>query len=243
MGPPHPRTANIFRLAVMPRRSATSTLVTTPIPGAKFYRFTSDQYGAFYIVAMNANASEAIYVLDGLLYHGSELVIETHYVDTGGVSDMSFALCHLVGFQLVPRLRGLKDRKLYLFPGDTPPENLASLVGEPVNVERIKANWNDILRLVTTIRSGQVRPSTLLAKLSAFPRQNGLALALRDLGRINRSIFFCPSGGRIRRCAETPLLASTRAKPRTPWLALYSSIVSESYATVPSRASSTGRPV
>nr|WP_234892939.1 Tn3 family transposase [Sinorhizobium meliloti] len=50
-------------------------------------------------------------------------------------------------------------------------------------------NWNDIRRLVTTIRSGQVRPSTLLAKLSAFPRQNGLALALRDLGRINRSIF------------------------------------------------------
>ena len=41
----------------------------------------------------------------------------------------------------------------------------------------------------TTIRSGQVRPSTVLAKLSAFPRQNGLALALRDLGRINRSIF------------------------------------------------------
>ena len=160
-----------------------------PNPGAKFYRFTSDQYGAFYIIAMNANASEAIYVLDGLLYHGSDLAIETHYVDTGGVSDMSFALCHLVGFQIVPRLRGLKDRKLYLFPGDTPPENLASLVGEPINVERIKANWNDILRLVTTIRSGQVRPSTLLAKLSAFPRQNGLALALRDLGRINRSIF------------------------------------------------------
>lgn len=64
-----------------------------------------------------------------------------------------------------------------------------SLVGEPINVERIKANWNDILRLVTTIRSGHVRPSTLLAKLSAFPRQNGLALALRDLGRLNRSIF------------------------------------------------------
>ena len=160
-----------------------------PNPGAKFYRFTSDQYGAFHIIAMNANASEAIYVLDGLLYHGSDLAIETHYVDTGGVSDISFALCHLVGFQLVPRLRGLKDRKLYLFPGDTPPENLASLVGEPINIERIKANWNDILRLVTTIRSGQVRPSTLLAKLSAFPRQNGLALALRDIGRINRSIF------------------------------------------------------
>jgi len=79
-------------------------------PGAKFYRFTSDQYGAFHIIAMSANASEAIHVLDGLLYHGRDLAIETHYVDTGGVSDMSFALCHLLGFQLVPRLRGLKDR-------------------------------------------------------------------------------------------------------------------------------------
>jgi TnpA family transposase len=44
-------------------------------------------------------------------------------------------------------------------------------------------------RPAPTIRAGQVRPSTLLAKLSAFPRQNVLALALRDIGRINRSIF------------------------------------------------------
>lgn len=63
------------------------------------------------------------------------------------------------------------------------------LVAEPINEERIKANWNDVLRLVTTVRAGHVRPSTILAKLSAFPRQNGLALALRDIGRINRSIF------------------------------------------------------
>jgi len=102
-----------------------------PNPGAKFYRFTSDQYGAFYIIAMNANASEAIYVLDGLLYHGSDLAIETHYVDTGGVSDMSFALCHLVGFQIVPRLRGFKDRKLYLFRATHLPKTLHRSLATP----------------------------------------------------------------------------------------------------------------
>ncbi|ESW76185.1 hypothetical protein X772_32305 [Mesorhizobium sp. LSJC280B00] len=32
-------------------------------PGAKFYRFTSDQYGAFHIITMSANAREAIHVL------------------------------------------------------------------------------------------------------------------------------------------------------------------------------------
>ncbi len=44
-----------------------------------------------------------------LLYHGSDLAIETHDVDTGGVSDMSFALRHLFSFQLLRRLRGLAE--------------------------------------------------------------------------------------------------------------------------------------
>ncbi|RRD22350.1 hypothetical protein ECB98_20340 [Brucellaceae bacterium VT-16-1752] len=43
------------------------------------------------------HTSKAIHVLDGLLYHGSELSIEFQYIDAGSVSDMSFALCHLVG--------------------------------------------------------------------------------------------------------------------------------------------------
>jgi hypothetical protein len=32
-------------------------------------------------------------------------------------------------------------------------------------------------------------PSHILQKLAAFPRQNGLALALRELGRIERTLF------------------------------------------------------
>ncbi|NTF72585.1 Tn3 family transposase [Rhizobium rhizogenes] len=52
-----------------------------------------------------------------------------------------------------------------------PPKNLAPLVGEPLNIERIKGNWNDILRPVTAIRSGQVQPTAMPAKPTAFPRQ------------------------------------------------------------------------
>ncbi|WP_444358703.1 Tn3 family transposase [Phyllobacterium chamaecytisi] len=57
----------------------------------------SDRYGAFYIIAMNANASETIYVFDGLLYHGSNLAIETHPVDRAGLRHELHSL-HLVGF-------------------------------------------------------------------------------------------------------------------------------------------------
>ena len=43
--------------------------------------------------------------------------------------------------------------------------------------------------MATSIRSGTVTASAMLKKLSAYPRQNGLAVALREVGRLERSIF------------------------------------------------------
>jgi TnpA family transposase len=44
-------------------------------------------------------------VLDGLLYHESDLRIEEHYTDTAGFTDHVFALMHLLGFRFAPRIR------------------------------------------------------------------------------------------------------------------------------------------
>ncbi len=56
------------------------------------------------------------YVLDGLLYHESDLRIEEHYTDTAGFTDHVFALCHLLGFRFAPRIRGLGDHRIFV-PG------------------------------------------------------------------------------------------------------------------------------
>jgi len=45
------------------------------------------------------------------------------------------------------------------------------------------------LRLATSVRTGTVSASLLLKRLGAYPRQNGLALALREIGRIERTLF------------------------------------------------------
>ena len=47
----------------------------------------------------------------------------------------------------------------------------------------------EYLRLVTSIKQGTVTASLMLRKLASYPRQNGLALALREIGRIERTIF------------------------------------------------------
>jgi TnpA family transposase len=62
------------------------------------------------------------------------------------------------------------------------------MVGDPIAHDYAAAHWDELLRLATSIRTGD-RHSAMLRKLSAYPRQNGLALALREVGRLERSIF------------------------------------------------------
>ena len=158
-------------------------------PGVAFYTHISDQFGPFYTKVIAATASEAPHVLDGPLYHQTGLQIEEHYTDTGGVTDHVFALCHLFGFRFAPRIRDLKDRRLYVFPEMTQPARLQPVIAGTINIEHIKAHWEDLLRLAVSIRSGASSASAMLKRLSAYPRQNGLAVALREIGRIERSLF------------------------------------------------------
>src|SRR3546814_7780240 len=61
----------------------------------------------------------------------------------------------------------------------------SDLINEPL----IERNWPDILRIMATIAAGIVAPSQILRKLASYPRQNELALALREVGRIERTLF------------------------------------------------------
>jgi TnpA family transposase len=69
-------------------------------PGVQFYTHISDQYAPFPTKVINATVGDATHVLDGLLYHESDLRIEAHYTDTAGFTDHVFALMHLLGSAL-----------------------------------------------------------------------------------------------------------------------------------------------
>jgi TnpA family transposase len=108
---------------------------------------------------ITATASEAPHVLDGLLYHQTGLRIEEHYTDTGGVTDHVFGLCPLFGFRFAPRIRDLKDRRLYLFLGQKAPLILDPLMGGYIDRDHIAAHWDAALGLGTSIRSGSLDPT------------------------------------------------------------------------------------
>jgi TnpA family transposase len=158
-------------------------------PGLGFYTHVSDQHGPYSVRVMSATSHEAPYVLDGLLHHGTGLRIGTHYTDTGGASDHVFILCAMLGFRFCPRLRDFPDRKLTILEPASAYDELAPIIGRRVKVGIIREYWDEILRLVASLRAGTVLPSAMLKRLAAFQRQNQLDLALQELGRIERTLF------------------------------------------------------
>jgi TnpA family transposase len=158
-------------------------------PGVLFYTHISDQYTPFYTKVIAANARDATHVLDGLLYHESDLRIEEHYTDTGGFTDHVFALCHLLGFRFAPRIRDLADKRLYVPGRERDHPTLAPLIGGRLNPKLVQTQWEEILRLAASIRHGTVTASLIIRKLASYPRQNSLHTALREVGRIERTLF------------------------------------------------------
>jgi hypothetical protein len=85
------------------------------------------------------------------------------------------------------------------------------LIGGTINAKRILTHWDETLRLVTSIKHGTVTPSLMLRKLSSYPRQNGLAVALREIGQIQRTLFTL-DGCRTSSCAGASMPGSTKAR-------------------------------
>lgn len=155
---------------------------------ALFYTHVSARHAPFHTVAIPPSG-EAAHVIDGLLYREADPGSITHHTDGGGVSDHVFALAHLLGFRFAPRIPNLAERRLYAFGPASPWPALAPFIAGRVDEKLIVAHWNELLRLATSVRTGAASASLLLKRLGAYPRQNGLAMALREIGRIERTLF------------------------------------------------------
>ena len=121
--------------------------------------------------------------------HETDLCINEHYTDTAGYTDQVFGLSHLLGFVFAPRIRDISDSKLYQLPEMELKKNINNLASARINTNIIEQNYEDILRLAYSIKDGLVSSSLILSKLGSYSRQNSLAKALQEMGRIEKTIF------------------------------------------------------
>lgn len=98
--------------------------------GRQFYTHISDQYSPFY-TSIISRVRDSTHVLDGLLFHESELEIREHYADTASFTDHVFALMHLLGFVFCPRTRPRQEAVYQRESGPTAGASVADIDDQP----------------------------------------------------------------------------------------------------------------
>lgn len=157
--------------------------------GAVAYRHVADNYIAVFRHFIPPGYLEAVYVIEGLLKAGLSTQADTVYSDTHGQSETVFAFTHLMGIQLMPRIRNWKDLKFYRPDKATRFKHIDRLFKDTINWAVIRDHWQELMQVAISIQAGRISSPILLRKLSNEGRHNRLFAAARELGRVLRTVY------------------------------------------------------
>jgi len=82
-------------------------------PGVMIYWHVERKSVCIYSQLKTCSASEVAAMIEGVLRHCTSTEVERNYVDTHGASVVGFAFSHLLGFELLPRLKNIGSARLY----------------------------------------------------------------------------------------------------------------------------------
>jgi TnpA family transposase len=153
------------------------------------YYHVSDKYIALFSHFIPCGVHEAIYILDGLLANTSDIQPEIMHGDTHAQSYPVFALAHLLGIQLMPRIRNIKELIFFRPHRGHTYQNIQALFGEVIDWKLIATHLHDMLRVAVSIKLGKITSSTILRRLGTYSRKNKLYFAFRELGKVIRTQF------------------------------------------------------
>ena len=157
--------------------------------GAIAYHHVSDNYIALFSHFIPPGVWEAIYIIEGLLKNTSVIQPDRVHADTQGQSTPVFAFSHLLGIQLMPRIRNWKDLTFYRSDKSSSYQHIDSLFSDTVDWKLIEDLWPDLMQVAISIEKGRVSSSVLLRKLGNYSRKNRLYQVAREVGRVIRTIF------------------------------------------------------
>ncbi|MBL8308795.1 MAG: Tn3 family transposase [Burkholderiales bacterium] len=159
------------------------------------YTHILDAYGVIYDQPIVLNERQAAAAVGGIeqfnMNNDDAVRVSLLAVDTHGYTYPAMSIAKLLGFDLCPRLSHLSERRLFVPRGTALPENLASIVASPVSLDAIIAGWDELLRLVASIRSGRLTAKQALERLGSAAHGGGVHRAAKSLGQLLRTLFLC----------------------------------------------------
>jgi len=153
------------------------------------YTHTSDQLSVYGTKAISCVPRESLYVLDGLLENDTILEIKEHTTDTGGYTEHIFALCYLLGYEFMPRIKDLKDQQLYKVYRDQDYGELNRLLTKNANIEIVIEQWDQMVKVATSLKQRLTPANEIVQRLTKGSPSDRLAKAFTNLGRIVKTEY------------------------------------------------------
>jgi TnpA family transposase len=139
------------------------------------------------------SSSEVAAMIQGVLRHCTEMQIEKQFVDTHGQNEVAFGFTHLLGFQLMPRLKNIAKQKLYVPEAGlaaTYP-NLQPILTRPINWNLIEQQYEQMIKYATALRLGTAETEAILRRFTRTGLQHPTYQAFAELGRAVKTVFLC----------------------------------------------------
>jgi TnpA family transposase len=153
------------------------------------YYHVSDKFIALFSHFISCGTYEGTHILDGLMTNTSDIQPDTIHGDTQAQSYTVFALSHLLGIKLMPRIRGIKDLVFHRPDSNKKFTHIDRLFSDDINWQMIETHLPDMLRVAVSIKLGKISASAILRRLGTYSRKNKLYFAFKELGKVIRTMF------------------------------------------------------
>ena len=157
--------------------------------GITYYTLISDQFTQLHGQVIPGTIRDSLYILAGLLEQATSLKPVEIMSDTAGYSDVVFGLFHLLGFRFSPRLADVGRLRYWRISREANYGPLEGVSKNRVNMARIADYWEDILRLVGSLKLGKVKAPDVMRVLARDGALNGLGKAVGEVGRVAKTLY------------------------------------------------------